>query len=173
MIYAYGCGRIHIDSTNKPASVAATSVFVVADTMEEADAAAESIADGEVACGWAFDAGMLEAERDDARMAIEDLKEIAEVLGDAAETLKQEHAAALPAAVAAERERLKEWGGVMILSQIEEANETSAAPRGGQTVGPSSNPWTRVPVSVRTAIARDVRDLFKHIESGAPAPREG
>lgn len=45
-------------------------------------------------------------ERDDAHRAIEDLKDIAQTFEDAAETLEQEHATALPAAIAADRARI-------------------------------------------------------------------
>lgn len=105
-----------------------------------------------VACGWAFDAGMREAERDDARAAIEDLKEIAEVLGDAAETLEQEHAAALPAAVAAERER---WRSDLALL-------VGRAPSYGDS---------RQPIVVSFCL--ELERIIKRNTSGAPAPREG
>lgn len=74
------------------------------------------------------------------------------------------------AAIAAEQERFKAWVQVLILDRITAAN--GAVQRGGQTVGPSNNPWTRVPPSARLEIARDLRDVFVHIKAGTDVPKE-
>lgn len=122
------------------------------------------------ACGWAFDCGMREAERDDARAAIEDLKEFAEVLGDAVETLEQEHAAALPAAVAAERERCAAEYESLFRDALTLAN-----------FGCFSDPYgidakwlaEKQEAQYEEAAERVFKAAPMVLGSGAPAPREG
>lgn len=59
----YGMGDLNMGFDGVRLFAFPTCCIVLASTEEEARLLAESLADGSVACGWALDAGMREAER--------------------------------------------------------------------------------------------------------------